>query len=224
MQSFMVATKDKGWLFAAFLSQVKKHYLLALLSAMRFHHVQTAMNFRQVLESGVNAGYALANPRSEDFTVTSPEGLLETPKRLQTKRYKWLEQNYPAASKSIASLKKAIQSSAHSNIVDAHRNFEYTHQDKSVLLNMPFFDQYNEFQMITDFWLTENIAIGLLDMFYGINKDYKVLTFSSDFVPKLLELQEINNRIKAKVMDSEKFQRADRRAKAKEERLKLGSK
>lgn len=222
MQSFLVTTKDRGWLFAAFLSQVKKHYLLALLSAMRLHHVQAAMSFRQVLESGVNAGYALANPTPEDFTMTSPEGLLETPKRLQTKRYKWLEQNYPNASKSIASLKKAIQSSAHSNIVDAHRNFEYTHQDKSVLLKMPFFDQYNKFQVITDFWLTGNIAIVLLDMFYGINKDCKVLTFSSDFVPKLLELQEINNRVKAKVMNSEKFQRADRRSKAKEKRQSSG--
>lgn len=221
MQSFLITTKDEGWLFAAFLSQVKKHYLLALLSAMRLHHVQAVMNFRQVLESGVNAGYAMVNPVPEDFSTTSPEGLLVATKKLQNKRYKWLEEKYPTSSQSIVSLKKAIQSSTHSNIVDAHRNFEYTHQGKAVQINMPFFDQYNDFQVTTDFWLIGNVTIGLLDMFYGINQDCGVLTLSTDFVPRLLELQEVNNQIKAKIVATEKFQRADGRAKAKEARVKL---
>lgn len=221
MQSFLITTKDEGWLFAAFLSQVKKHYLLAFLSIMRLHHVQATMNFRQVLESGVNAGYAMANPVPEDFSTTSPEGILVTSKKLQNKRYEWLEGKYPAASQGVVSMKKAIQSSAHSNIVDAYRNFEYTHQGKSVQINMPFFDQYNEFQVTTDFWLIGNIAIGLLDMFYGINQDCDVLTLSIDFVPRLLELQEVDNQIKAKIMATEKFKRANSRAKTKEARVKL---
>lgn len=219
MQSFFITTKYDGWLFTAFLAHVKKHYLLAFLSIMRLHHVQTMMNFRQVLESGVNAGYAIVNPVVQEFSTTSPEGLLETPKRLQLKRYEWLEQNYPNASQSIVAIKKQMQFSAHSNIVDAHRNFEFQTMDKSTILNMPYFDKYNEFQVITDFWLMGNITIGLLNMFYEINHNNNVLEFSSNFLSRLQSLQEMNDRIKDSLKQTEKFKRADKKAKEKEERL-----
>lgn len=208
-QSFFVGMKHDGWLFAAFLSQVRKHHLLALLSVMRKHHVQAMMNLRQVLESGVNAGYALANPNTDDFAVKTATGLLTTSSKLQKKRYDWIEENYSVASKQIKVLKKSIQHSTHSNIVDAHRNFKFISQDKSAFLDMPFFDQGNEFQLVTDFWLTANIVIGLTDMFYGINQDCKVLKLADDFQPRLLKLQKNNDKIKARVMETDAFKRAD---------------
>ena len=43
-------------MFARFFSLLKKHHMLALLSALRLHKVQTMINLRQVLEAGINAG------------------------------------------------------------------------------------------------------------------------------------------------------------------------
>src|SRR6516164_11309174 len=54
---------QSGWaksrlsmMFARFFSLLKKHHMLALLSALRLHKVQTMINLRQVLEAGINAG------------------------------------------------------------------------------------------------------------------------------------------------------------------------
>jgi hypothetical protein len=53
---------DPGYdFFAGFYAHVKKHHLLALLSAVRLHHVQTQMDLRQVIEGGAWAAFALAH-------------------------------------------------------------------------------------------------------------------------------------------------------------------
>ncbi|HSD91660.1 MAG TPA: hypothetical protein VLB11_01365 [Methyloceanibacter sp.] len=51
--------KDR-WVFGMFLSQVKKHLLLALFSTVRLHRIQAMMDLRQVLEAGACAAFSLA--------------------------------------------------------------------------------------------------------------------------------------------------------------------
>lgn len=218
LQSFVLKIEDEGWLFVAFLSQLKKHHLLGLLSSVRRHHVQFVMNLRQVLESGTNASYAIGSPKAEDFALSTPEGILEIPEKLKQKRYKWLGKNYPKSSKTIELMKKLIQKSSHSNIIDAHRTFKYEAKNKTAQLKTPFFDFKNDFQIKSDLWSLANMAMGLMDLFYGINLKYQVITFSPNFIKDLQSLEKENKRLKKIIMNTPRFKRADKIAKAIEKR------
>lgn len=218
LQSFVSSVKQDGWLFVAFLSHIRKHHLLALFSAIRLQHVQMAMNLRQVLESGTNAVYALANPNSNDFVHSTPEGLLETSDRLQDKRYKWLESNYPKGSDAIKTMKKMMQPQSHSNIIDVHRTFKYEHKGKSIWLATPFFDTENDFQVKADLWTVANVVMGLMDLFYGISLKYPHVGFSPTFVDSLQRIDKENARLKQIMMDTPKFKRADKIARARDKR------
>jgi hypothetical protein len=200
LQSFIVSVNSEGWLFIAFLSSLKKHHLLAFFSAVRLHHVQVVMNLRQILESGANASYALANPDIDNFALSTPEGLLDIPKKLETKRYKWLEKNYPKGSEAIKSMKKMMQKSSHSNIVDTQRTFKYEESKNSTQLKTPFFDIENDFQIKSDLWSIANIAMGLMDLFYDINVKYKFVIFSPNFTHDLQLLEKENKRLKKILM------------------------
>lgn len=218
LQSFVLRIEDEAWLFIAFLAQLRKHNLLALLSSVRLHHVQAVMNLRQVLESGANAAYALGTPNSDDFAEATEEGILKLPKNLKNKRYKWLERNYPKGSSAIRSMKKVLQTYSHSNIVDAHRTFKYEEKDGTAKLETPYFDFKNEFQTKSNLWSIANISMGLMDLFYGINLNEKIITFSSDFVKRLQTIEKENKRLKEILMSTPNFKRADKIAKSREKK------
>lgn len=212
LQDFIVASKTEAFFFLIFLSQIRKHHLLAILSAARRHHVQMFMNLRQVLEAGAIAAYAIGNQETEDYANVTDLGLLEIPTKLSTKRYLWLAQHYPKGSSAIKNIKGQLQKSAHSNIVDAYRNFKMKNGAKRLEIHTPFLDHENEFQTNADFWVIGNVAMLLVDLFYGVNKDYKVLTFAEDFVGNLQSFETENKRLKELQMQTNKFKRADRTA------------
>ncbi len=219
LQSFVVGIKDEGWLFISFLAHIRKHHLLAFLSTIRRHHVQTVMNLRQVLESGVSAAYSLANPEPKDFVETTPEGLLDVPENLKKKRYKWLKSNYPKGPQAIKAMKDQMQLSSHSNLVDTHRTFKYTNIGTLVQLETPFFDLENQFQIKGDLWSLANIVMGLMDLFYGINQKANNVAFSDAFVSELQALDRENKRLKEIMMSTRKFKKADKLAKERERRV-----
>lgn len=220
LQSFISEVKDEGWLFYCFLSHIRKHHTLAFLSTIRRHHVQTVMNLRQVLESGASAAYALANPEPNDFVSTTPEGLLDVPEKLKKKRNKWLDENYLKGSEAIKSMKEQMQLSSHSNLVDTHRTFKYTNVSNLIQLETPFFDLENQFQIKGDLWSLTNIAMGLMDLFYGVNQKAEKVTFSKTFVDELQALDREDKRLKEIMMKTRKFKQADKRAKLRDARLK----
>src|SRR5260370_33948013 len=67
LTQFLKSIDPNRDIFASFLSQVKKHHFLALLSTVRLHEVQSMMTLRQVLEAGA---FALANPEHKHFVDT----------------------------------------------------------------------------------------------------------------------------------------------------------
>src|SRR6266850_4929407 len=83
--NFIKSIDRDRFLFAMFLSQVRKHYTLALFSAVRLHHVQAMMDLRQVLEAGSCAAYAIANTDPADFADTDEYGLLDPSQDLTRK-------------------------------------------------------------------------------------------------------------------------------------------
>ncbi|MFA5031109.1 MAG: hypothetical protein WC495_06005 [Patescibacteria group bacterium] len=194
LSSFLISIDSDRFIFAAFLSQVRKDYFLALFSALRLHHVQAGMNIRQMLESGAWAAYAIGNPEKEKFTEEI-YGILKTPDRLETARNNWLSQNYTTGSDSIKNQKGIINKSvAHASIIYAFKTFRF--DAKAGKFETPFFDFEDRFHVKTDLWFIANVALGLVDLFYGINKERNVIKFSPTFVKDLKSLEIVNIRLK----------------------------
>lgn len=193
LQGFLGRVKPEGWIFTMFLFQFRKHILLAFWSTLHLHHIQAMLDLRVAMEAGINAAYAISSDRQEDF-VTQESGVLEAPRKLDAKRYKWLEEHYPKGTTEIKGLKKIInRSSAHSNMIYAFRNW---HLDPDRGFRFSYFDREDEKITKTDLWQIANVTMGLLDLFYGINRDYKVLEFSKDFVSRLKAYEVVNIELK----------------------------
>ena len=206
LQEFLKSIDPDRFIFAAFLSQVRKHHTLALFSVIRLHHTQATMDMRQVLEAGACAAYAIAHTEVKEFADVDANGILNPSDELTKKRYKWLEENYQTGSNSIKGMKNSINiSSAHSNIVYAHTNFRY---DKTaVQFETPFFDFEDEYMIKNDLWMVGNVAMGLMDLFYGVNKERDVIKFVDDFIPRLKSLEKDNNVLKSELMSHPRFKR-----------------
>lgn len=195
------------WVFGSFLSQVKKHHTLSLFSTVRLHKVQAMMNLRQALEAGANAAFAIANPDHAHFVDTDDHGILDPAKSLTGKRYKWLDENYPAGSQAIKALKDQInQVTAHSNLVTTHNNFETDSEE--AMFSAPFFDIEDKYHVETDLWMIARAAIILLDIFWGVNKNYNSIKFVDDFPTAFLQLQTDNQSLHAISTQSDRYKRA----------------
>lgn len=204
LNEFLKSIDPDRFIFAVFLSQIKKHHTLALFSAVRLHHTQAMMDMRQVLEAGACAAYAIANTSVEDFADVDSQGIMNPSDTLTKKRYKWLEENYKAGSDAIKNMKGSINNStAHSNIVYAHQTFNFDGQ--SGKFDTPFFDIEDEYHVKTDLWMIGNVSMGLMDLFYGVNKEYDVIKFIDDFIPRLKSLEKQNDKLKNEMTQSDRF-------------------
>jgi hypothetical protein len=188
-------------IFVLFLSQVRKHHALALFSTVRLHRIQAKMDLRQTLEAAASAGYAIANIDPADFADKDEEGILNPTQDLAWKRYKWLEQNFAEESNAIKRLKETInKSAAHSNIADAHSTFNFDDVDT------PFFDIEDDYFVKSDLWLIANVAMGLLRLFFEVNRTLNVIVFADDFEKRAKELSTDNDRLRAEMMQTERYQ------------------
>ena len=210
LNEFLVSINPDRFIFAAFLSQIRKHHTLALFSAVRLHHTQAMMDMRQVLEAGACAAYAIANTDPADFGDVNDQDIINPSDALTKKRYKWLEANYKKGSDPIKNMKGSINNStAHSNIVYAYKNFDF--DDKTGTFDTPFFDFEDEYHVKTDLWMIGNVIMGLMDLFYGVNKNLDVLKFADGFIPRLKTLEKQNDKLKNEMMQSDRYKKAQQR-------------
>lgn len=207
LNTFIVSiNKPDRFIFVAFLSQIRKHHLLAILSTARLHHVQTMMDLRQTLEAGSCAAFAIPNPDLSGFAESDDSGILDASQELSIKRYSWLDANYRQASETLKNLKKSINSSAaHANIVYAQKNFEFDSMSGKFLT--PFFDFEEERHVKSDFWLAGNLAMGIMDLIYGVDKPIGALKFANHFIPRLKALEVENQAIKMELMADPAFKK-----------------
>ncbi len=182
-----------------FFASVEKHIILGALSSVRLHHVQATLDYRYATEAGCWAAYALAYPDPKKFADRKDDGSLEPTKKLKAEMYGWIETNYPAGNESIKRFKDSINAlSTHANIVDAHRQFGEFEKEK---IGIEFFDKQEHHHVITDLWTAANLTMGLLDLFYGVNKDHVQLVFQDDFLERIAKLKKENDEIKAEMMN-----------------------
>lgn len=203
--SFIKSTSYEGVFFAMFWASAEKHIVLGALSGIRLHHVQANFDFRYATESGAWAAFSLAHPDPDKFAEKRDDGTMEPTKELKGQMYKWLEEKYPSGNESMKKFKGSINSlSTHANIVDAHRNFGDFGRDK---ISTSFFDSAEEHHIKTDLWTAANLCMGLLDLFYGVNKDYPQLVLQDDFLQRMKILKETNDALKAEMQQHPRLKR-----------------
>lgn len=192
--------------FAIFLSQIRKHLTLSLFSAVRLHKVQAMMNLRQVLEAGACAAYAIANTDPANFADKRDDKTLDPSKKLAKKRYDWLDQKFPDGSASIKLMKHAINElGTHANIVTAHQTFK--HDLEAGIFSTPFFDYEDEMWVKTDLWQIANVALGIMDLFYGVNQKLGVIKLQDGWSDKFQALGEENNKLKNEMLAHERLKK-----------------
>ena len=125
-------------------------------------------------------------------------GILESTKALSTKRYRWLEKNFPDASRYIKEHKDRINiSTAHANIVYTHTIFEQGERE----FNLPFFDNEDPYHVQTDLYTVGATAISLMNLLYGVNdRNCKPLRFAPNFEDRLLALNARFEALQAKML------------------------
>jgi hypothetical protein len=83
------------------------------------------------------------------------------------------------------------QPTAHANLVYTGSNFE---------VSLPFFDFEDDYAVKSDLWRIGNIAISLLDLFYGVNQSVGSIKFVEDFSQRFGILVERSNALRAEMM------------------------
>lgn len=203
LSNFIVEVKPDAMFFVMFMSQVKKHHTLALLSISRRHVVQAQMNFRQTIEAGANAAYAMAHYEREDFIINNSDGTMTDTN--PTKKYKWLEENFKYHSDFLEKQKWAInRGPAHSNTTYAFLNFGFSVERGFAT---PFFDNEDKFHTQHELWFAGNLAMGLMDLIAVANKKYNLITLIPDFVQQQKELEQKNHSLKAEMGESDRIKK-----------------
>jgi len=194
------------WVFASFMSMVKKYHMLALFSTLRLHQIQATMNLRQMLEAAAMAAFALANPDPQHFVLKGEDGLMRPSKKLNAKIYAWLDANYPDGSKGLKDSKELInESTAHANLIFASRTFDDRTDEGRY--GAPFFDITDEWQVQSDLWRIANLGLFILDLFYGVNKSAKGIVFVDDFTDRFMKLAQQTAALREQMVSSERYKR-----------------
>ncbi len=204
----IVSIDHSRLMFGRFFALMKKHHTLALFSTLRLHKVQSMMNLRQVLEAGAAAAFAIGNPDEVGhFAVTDAVGLLDPTPELTKRRYQWLAQNFPAGSDAIKSKKDLINNlAAHANIISTDQTFRVNQSGDAV--DAPFFDIEDEYFVKGDLWLMSSIAIELMDLFYGVNKDLNVVEFIPGFLGYFTDMARSNKALHSEMTSTDRYKRA----------------
>jgi hypothetical protein len=196
--SFIKKVDPNSFYFIVFLSSFQKHIVLAFLSAIRFHHIQTNFDLRFAAETAAWAAFAIGNndpdKDKQKFAEEDKNGILNPSDDLKKKMYQWLDKNYSEGSISLKRYKGQTNAlSSHSNIVDAQRTFSGLVDGKFAT---QFFDNTEDRHIKTDLWAVANIVMGSLDLFYGVNTDFNIFEFSENFLAEMEILRTENDRLK----------------------------
>ncbi|MFH1971221.1 MAG: hypothetical protein ABIJ05_02455 [Patescibacteria group bacterium] len=216
LESFLTEFKAPQDMFLRFYYSVRNFYLLTLFSTIRLHHVQSSLNLRQLIESGTDAAYSIAFPDVKKFAKTDEFGIMDSTDKLKGKRYKWLNKNYPATSKAILNIKKPVQVSSHSNLIDTNRGYKFHSSSDGAQIQVSYFDFEDDYMEKTALWQLANTTLAIMGLWYEISQSYKSIEVIPKFSEKHSELMQENQKIKDEVMQTTRFQKADTLARTRE--------
>jgi hypothetical protein len=216
LSNFVNAVDPGMEVFLMWMSQVKKHHLLALLSVVRLHHIQGTLDLRYTIEAATCAAYAIEHPSPLDFSEIDADGLLSPSQKNKTKQYKWLDKHFPAISKDIKGIKDLInQNSAHANLVNTSLNCLAPQQENYIAA--PFFDVTDEYYVRADLWRLANTARAIIALICQVAEGRKGIRFHHEFASIWEKLVRENDELLNELKQSDPYKRAMARAEAKEE-------
>jgi hypothetical protein len=201
--------QPEAWIFIGFLCQVQKSMLLAFLSTIRRHDVQTLMMLRNVLESSVLATYALYQNNPDVYGTINTQGILDINKKTKEKAYKWLDREFDYFSKKIKFFKDYINSTnAHANFGLIFYNIDFSSEYfmASHLFDDNTEDKEHNFMLTMQrLWMIGNISSGLLNLFNQGIKKYPLVSLVDDFESRLSMYSIENDKIKEELSNHPKF-------------------
>ena len=200
-------------LVARWCSQLKKYHLLAIFSIVRLHQVQGLMNLRQVLEAAVDAAFAVAHLDDvKDYGYADKHGAIMTPQSFKKRRYAWLAANYKDGSDNLQAKKDAINRyGSHASVVQTMHNFRAQFSAATPHFGTSFFDAEDAFHVKTDLWRSADIGLAVLDLLYGVNRDFGVLTYADDYLTLFNELSRQHDALGEEIRATERFQETQRK-------------
>ena len=204
------------YLFMGVYSMVRKHLVLAVLSALRQHKVQTALNLRQAIEGSVAMFYLIATPEPVDAETVGDDNKFA--EKLNEKARKWLKANYSDHSDKLKSFKDDINATdSHSNIVNSYATFDYTSLDRAFSENL-FFDRDDEDILLISLWNIGHITTHIIGTFGQVVTDHEGPTLTTDIDERITWLAKENDRLLALIQSKPRWQEAFANITAEEER------
>lgn len=209
LENFFAEFNAQQDIFPRLYYSTRNFYLLTLFSTIRLHHVQSSLNLRQLIESGTDAAYSIAFPDVKKYAKTDEFGIMDSTEKLKSKRYKWLSKNYPTTSNAILKIKKPVQFSSHSNLIDTNRGYKFLSSKEGAQIQVSYFDFEDDYMEKSALWQLANTTLAIMGLWYEVSQNYKGIGVISNFAEKHSELMQENQKIKDEIMQTERFQRAD---------------
>ena len=94
---------------------------------------------------------------------------------------------------------------SHANIVTAQHSFK--HGLETGIFSTPFFDYEDEVWVKADLWQIANVALGIMDLFYGVNQKLNVIKLQDGWSDEFQALAAENEQLKAEMLAHERFKK-----------------
>jgi len=179
-----IKLEPDNFFFSLFLTQVRKHAGLSILSVARQHHVQALLDLRQTIEAATWMLFAMEHKEPTAFFMVDERGAATVTDAHKNRMRKWLDDGWSAGSSSLKTMKKAINGTcAHADVTYALNNFNTEN------FSFTFFDQMDGPMKRSDFFFIGTCLWQIMDLAYGINQKHKAIEFSAEFVPTMKSLK-----------------------------------
>lgn len=185
----VVSVDDDCLLFRGAYSHSRKMAGLAVLSALRQHQVENAINLRQVIEGTCLFGYLGANPgipKSLSKAGAQPHEFVVGQERLRKAAFDWTTATYPDLDADLRHYKNWInRNKSHVTVLNTAAVFDYREPDIS---DERFFDVEDEHETRTMLLLTGNVTTLAIVMLQRVAKTSGLIRVQPNIVDVVNDL------------------------------------
>ena len=179
-------------LFMGFHSLVRKSCILATLSALRQHKVQSSANLRQAIEGTVLMVYCLGVPKPPmiEDADNLPDKAMD---KMAEAARKWLAANHPDRSDKLKALKADINATdSHANMISAYATFDFRVDGETISENR-FFDRDDDDHLRIMLWTVGHTVTHLLATFVEAALEVEGVLIAPDYQERIDHLSKMND-------------------------------
>jgi hypothetical protein len=116
-----------------------------------------------------------------------------------------------------------VQFSSHSNLIDTNRGYKFLSSKEGAQIQVSYFDFEDDYVEKSALWQLANTTLAIMGLWYEVSLNYKSIEVISNFAEKHSELMQENQKIKEKIMKTERFQKADVLVRTRETKITKGT-